>query len=119
LFALVLLLIAKALGGTATLPQHLAAVAMAAFPAVLSLLVFAPDLSAAIPIPSAASIKFIGRLLALIGIVWSAAILVKALSEAHRFGPWRSAGALALTGVAIAIGAPVLAALAASFLLAP
>lgn len=115
-FALALLVVAKSLGGRATLNQHLGAVALSAAPAVLFLFTYAPDLSDVLATPSAAAIHYTGRILALLGVIWCGALLLKAVGVAHGFGWWKSAGAVALTWVAMFIVAPLAVALATGFL---
>lgn len=120
LFALALMLVAKALGGSATLPQHLGAVALAAAPIVLATLDFAPaNLSGGMSVPIALAIRLFGRVLALIALVWAGVILIKSLSVAHGFSAWRSVAAIALTATLITVITPLAALLAASFVLRP
>ncbi len=95
--ALVGLLVAKLLGGRATVAQHLAAVLLAAGPAVLFFVAFIPIMRYVLPLPYSMAIHYFGRVLALIAIGWSGLILLKTLAVAHDFSFWRSAGALALT----------------------
>jgi hypothetical protein len=118
LFALVLLLVARVLGGSATLPQHLAAAALAAAPLVLSFIDFAPPLSSGIPVLVALAIQLIGRVLALIGLVWSFLILIRTLSVAHAFSLARAGWSIVLTAVVVLVVAPIAALLATGFLLA-
>ena len=116
LFALALLVVAKSLGGKATLNQHLGAVALSAAPAVFFLVVYAPDMSDVLLAPSAAALYYTGRLLALIGVLWCGALLLKAVSVAHGFGLWKSAGAIVLTWLAMYVVAPLAVVLATGFL---
>jgi hypothetical protein len=113
-FALVALLVTKLLGGRATVAQHLAAVALAAAPAVLLLVTFIPVMNYVAPLPYSIAIHYFGRTLALIALGWSALILLKTLAVAHDFSFWRSAGALVLTWLVIWVIIPAasLAALA-------
>ena len=87
LFVLALLLVAKSLGGRATLNQHLGAVALSAAPAILFLLVYAPDLGDVASAPTAAALHYTGRILALVGVVWCGAVsythLVYKRQDAH------------------------------------
>jgi len=112
--ALVGLLVAKLLGGRATLAQHLAAVALAAGPAVLFFVAFIPVMRYVLPLPYSMAIHYFGRVLALIALGWSGLILLKTLAVTHDFSFWRSAGALVLTWLVIWVIVPAasLAALA-------
>jgi hypothetical protein len=115
-FVLALLVVAKSVGGRATVNQHLGAVALSAAPAVLFLFVYAPDLSDVLLAPSAVAIHYTGRILALIGVLWCGALLLKAVGVAHGFGMWKSFGVALLTWVAMYVVAPLAVALAAGFL---
>lgn len=115
-FVLALLVVAKIVGGRATLNQHLGAVALSAAPAVLFLFVYAPDLSDVLLAPSAAAIHYTGRILALVGVLWCGALLLKAVGVAHGFGMWKSFGVALLTWVAMYVVAPLAVALATGFL---
>lgn len=116
LFVLVLMLVAKSLGGRATLNQHLGAVALSAAPAVLFIFAYAPEMSGAIAAPTAAAIHYTGRILALLGVIWCGALLLKAIGVAHGFGLWKSAGTVVLTWVVMYIIAPLAVVLATGFL---
>jgi len=117
LFALVLLLAAKSVGGRATLPQHLGAVALSAAPAIFFLAVYLPDLGDVVSLPMASAIHTTGRILALIGVVWCGVLLLKALSVAHGFGMWKSAGVALLAWIGMYVLAPLAVLLATTFLL--
>jgi hypothetical protein len=116
LFVLALLVVAKSVGGRATLNQHLGAVALSAAPAVLFLFVYAPDLSDVLLAPSAAAIHYTGRILALIGVIWCGVLLLKTVAVAHGFGMWKSFGVTLLTWVIMYVVAPLAVALATAFL---
>jgi hypothetical protein len=116
LFVLALLVVAKSLGGRATVNQHLAAAALAAAPAVLFLFTYAPNMNDVLPASSAAAIHYTGRILALIGVLWCGALLLKAVGVAHGFGMWKSAGAVLLTWIVMYAVMPLAAALATGFL---
>ena len=118
LFALVLLLAAKSIGGRATLPQHLGAVALSAAPAIFFLVAYIPDLGGVLSLPMASATHAAGRILALIGVVWCGVLLLKAISVAHGFSMWKSIGAVLLTGLVIYVVTPLAAILASAFLLA-
>ncbi|MBE2238658.1 MAG: hypothetical protein IAE81_12775 [Caldilineaceae bacterium] len=117
LFVLALMLVAKSLGGRATLNQHLGAVALSAAPAIFFLLAYAPDLSDVMSAPTAAALHYTGRILALVGVVWCGALLLKAVGVAHGFGLWKSVGVFALTWVVMYVVAPLAVVLATGFLM--
>jgi hypothetical protein len=106
LFALVLLVVSKLLGGSAPLPKHLAAVALASAPLVLLLGTYIPDMSSVLSIPLSGAILYFSRILAIVGLVWAALLLLRTVSVAHKMSLWRTAGALALTVVAIYVLVP-------------
>lgn len=106
-FALVLLLVAKSLGGRATLPQHLAGVALAAAPGVLWLGAYIPDMVPVLPVAMSGAVDIFANLLALIGLLWGAALLLKTVAVAHGFGMWKTAGAVVLTWLVINVVLPL------------
>lgn len=116
LFVLALLLVAKSVGGRATVNQHLGAVALSAAPSLLFLFAYAPDMSNVLSAPSAAALHYTGRILALIGVLWCGALLLKAVGVAHGFGMWKSIGVTLLTWVGLYIVTPLAVALATGFL---
>ncbi len=116
-FALALLLVAKSLGGKATLPQHIGAVALAAAPGVLWLGMYIPDMANVLGIPMGVAIHYFSNLLALIGLVWGAALLLRTVAIAHGFGLWKTFGAVLLTFVFIYVVLPLSVLAAGSFLL--
>lgn len=116
LFVLALLLVAKSVGGRATLNQHLGAVALSAAPSLLFFFAYAPDLSGLLAAPSAAALHYTGRILALLGVLWCGALLLKTIAVAHGFGLWKSIGVVLLTWVAIYLVTPLALALAVGFL---
>lgn len=115
-FVLVLLLVAKSMGGRATVNQHLGAVALSTAPAVLFLFGYAPDMGDVLSAPLAAALHYTGRILALLGVIWCGALLLKTLSVAHGFGMWKSVGVVLLTWVTIYIVTPLAIVLATGFL---
>lgn len=117
LFVLALLVVAKSVGGRATVHQHLGAVALSAAPAVLFLFAYAPDMADVLSAPSAAALHYTGRILALIGVIWCGALLLRAISVAHGFGMWKSVGVVLLTWVAMYIVTPLAVVLATGFLI--
>ena len=117
LFVLALLVVAKSVGGKATLSQHLGAVALSAAPAIFFLFAYAPDMSNVLPAPTAVAIHETGRILALIGVVWCGVLLLKTLSVAHGMGLWKSAGVVVLTWVALYVVLPLAMLFATGFLL--
>jgi hypothetical protein len=106
-FALMLLLVARSLGGRATLPQHLAAVALAAAPGVLWLGAYIPDMRPVLPVAMSGAIDTFANLLALIGLLWGAALLLKTVAVAHGFGMWKTAGTVVLTWLVINVVLPL------------
>lgn len=116
LFVLAWLLVAKSVGGRATVNQHLGAVALSAAPSILFLFAYTPDMSNVLTAPSAAALHTTGRILALIGVLWCGALLLKAVDVAHSFGMWKSIGVALLTWVTLYIVTPLAVALAAGFL---
>lgn len=116
LFILVLMLVAKALGGRATLPQHLAAAALATAPAFLLIGSFIPPLAAGMSLSLALAIHALGRVLGLIGIAWCVILLIKTIATAHGFTLWRSTGAIVLTVLGMFVLLPLLGLWVAGFL---
>lgn len=116
-FVLLLLLVARAIGGKATVGQHIAASALAVAPAVLLLGAYIPNLTGTIPVYYAVAVEAFGRILALVGIVWAGAILISMLSAVHGFGIWKSIGAVALTIAVLLIVVPLATFLASTYLL--
>ncbi len=110
--ALASILVAKLLGGRATLSQHLTAVLLASAPLVLLLPALIPNLSAVTTIATSAAITVFGRLIALFALAWAAIILIKGLSLYHEFSWERATLSLILTWLVITIVVPL-----ASFLL--
>ena len=117
LFVLVLLVVAKSVGGKATLPQHLGAVALSAAPAIFFLFTYAPDMSSVLSVPMTAAIHYTGRILALIGVTWCGVLLLKTISVAHGIGMWKSAGVVVLTWLTIYVLLPLATIFATGFLL--
>lgn len=115
--ALVGLLVAKLLGGRATLAQHLAAIALSAGPAVLFFVAFIPVMRYVLPLPYSMAIHYFGRVLALIALAWSGLILLKTLAVAHDFSFWKSAGVLVLTWLTLWVIVPVASLAALAFVL--
>lgn len=116
--ALVALLVAKLLGGKATIRQHLVAMSLAIAPAFLLVLIYwvsAP--LTGMTIITATVVRFLARVLALVGILWSVAILLKALAHAHEFSMWRAGGTLVLTYAVLYFLVPVTSFLAAAYFL--
>ena len=103
---LVLLVVARSFGGKATVGEHVGAAALAVAPAVLLLGAYIPDMTGTVSAPVAVAIATFGRVVALVGIVWCVAVLIKTMATAHNFGMWKSIGAVALTIVVIYVGRP-------------
>lgn len=112
---LVIFLVARGLGGKATIVEHLVLAALCAAPAFLLFFFYAGDLSSYIPVTTAYSIRIAARLTGLIGIVWAAVILIKGLAIAHEFSYGRAIAAVALAYIAVDIILPLVAAWALRF----
>ena len=117
LFVLALLVVAKSVGGRATLSQHLGAVALSAAPAILFLFAYAPDMNNVLPLPTATAIHYTGRIFGLIGVAWCGVLLLKTISVAHGMGMWKSAGVIVLTWLALYVLLPLATLFATGFLL--
>lgn len=117
LLALVAMLVAKMVGGRATLDQHLTAVLLASAPLVLLLPSFIPDLSTVIPITFAFGISLFSRIIAIIGFGWAALILTKGLALAHEFSWWRAIGIVLLSWLVLYVLLPAAGVLIGGYLL--
>jgi hypothetical protein len=106
--ALVSMIAAKLLGGKATLSQHLTAVLLASAPLVLLLPSLIPDLSSVTTIATAAAVTFVGRLIALVGLIWAGIILIKGVALAHEFSWERATGSLVFTWLLTYVLLPLL-----------
>ena len=106
--ALVSMIAANLLGGKATLRQHLTAVLLSSAPLVLLLLSLIPDTSPATTIATATAIALVGRLLALVGLIWAGIILIKGIALAHEFSWQRATGSLVLTWLIVYVLLPLL-----------
>lgn len=118
LFALALLVVAKLLGGRATLPKHLGAMALAAAPLVLLIGLYIPDLANVTTAAMAGAVHYYARILALIGLVWAGLILLRTMSVAHEISLWRTVGAIALTWVVLYVLLPLAGIFLTGYLLA-
>ena len=118
LFALALLVVTKLLGGRATLPKHLAAVALAAAPLVLLIGLYIPDLANVTTVPMAGAVHYYARILALIGLVWGGLLLLRTISLAHEISVWRTVGAIALTWAVLYVLLPLAGVFLTGYLLA-
>lgn len=117
LFALALLLVAKMLGGRAPLPKHLGAMMLAAAPLVLTLGLYIPSLEGVLSIPMAGAVHYYARILAVIGLLWAALLLLRTLSVAHEISLWRAAGAITLAWLALYVLLPLASVLFGGYLL--
>ena len=95
----VLLLTMKALGGAATLRQHIVGLLLTGAPLLLLFFTFVPNLEPALPSVYNSACGLFGRILAIIGVSWSALILLKAMSVMHGVSMWRVLAAMALTAL--------------------
>lgn len=117
--ALASMLVAKMLGGRATLSQHMTAVLLAAAPLVLLLFAFIPDLSPVTTIATSAAITLFGRLIALIALGWAVIILIKALALYHEISWERATWSLVITWVVTTLLAPIVITLLLGYLFRP
>lgn len=118
LFALALLVVTKLLGGRATLPKHLGAVALAAAPLVLLIGLYIPDMAGVTTLPMAGAIHYYARILALIGLIWAGLIMLRTISVAHEISVWRAVGAITLTWVVLYVLVPLAGLFLTGYLLA-
>jgi hypothetical protein len=118
LFALMLLVVTKLLGGRAPLPKHLAAMALAAAPLVLLFGTYIPDMTGVLSAPMATAIHYYGRILAITGLAWAGLILLRTISLAHEISMWRTAGAMALTWAVLHVLVPLAGVFLTGYLLA-
>ncbi len=116
-FALFLLVMAKLLGGTGTLRQHMIAVLLTSAPLFLLFFTYVPNVVPALPSSFNLAFDYFGRILALVGMAWAFLILLKSMSVTHEFGMWRSLGIVALTWSAIYVILPFLSFLAMGYIL--
>ena len=116
LMALVSMIATKLLGSKATLRQHLTAVLLASAPLVLLLPSLIPDTSPVTTIATATAIALVGRLLALIGLIWAGIILIKGIAVTHEFSWERATGSLVLTWLLVYVLLPLLSIFALSYL---
>ncbi len=114
---LVAMLVAKAVGGRATLGQHLTAVLLASAPLVLILPTFIPNLGSVIPLTFALGITLFSRILAIVGAGWAVLILIKGLALAHEFSWWRAIAVLLLSWLTIYALLPLAGVLIGGYLL--
>ena len=118
LFALALLVVTKLLGGRATLPKHLGAVALAAAPLVLLIGLYIPDLANVTTVAMAGAVHYYARILALIGLVWAGLLLLRTVSLAHEISVWRTFGAIAITWAVLYVLLPLAGIFLTGYLLA-
>ena len=112
------LLVARSLGGKASVREHLTASLLATAPAFLMVGLFIPAIASGAGIPMALAVHLFTRLLALIGVIWALILLVRTIATAHEFSNWRALGAMGLTAVMLVLVAPIALAAAGGFLLA-
>ncbi len=116
-FALALLAVVKLLGGRGTLRQHVVGVLLASAPLVLLFFTFVPNLTPTMSSALYEAFQIFGRTLALIGLLWALLVLLKSMSVTHEIGPWRSAGAIALTWVTLYVIVPIASLAALNYIL--
>lgn len=117
--ALTSILVAKLLGGRATLSQHMTAVLLASAPLVLLLPALIPNLSSVTTIASSAAISVFGRLIALIALGWAAIILIKGLALYHEFSWERATWSLIISWIVATLLVPIAGALLLGYLFRP
>ncbi|MFL7837257.1 MAG: YIP1 family protein [Candidatus Promineifilaceae bacterium] len=115
--ALLAMVIAKLLGGRATLSQHLTAVLLASAPLVLLLPSYIPYLGSIMPITFAYAIGMFGNIIALVGLAWAALILIQGMALAHEFSWARATGVLLLSWLALYVLLPLAGILIAGYIL--
>ncbi len=118
IIGLVLLLVARSLGGRGSVREHLTAMLLATAPAFLMVGLFIPAIVTGPDLPMALAVHLFARLLALIGVIWAFILLVRTIATAHEFSNWRALGAMGLTAVLLALVTPIVLAAAGGFLLA-
>ena len=101
-FMLLVMVIAKLWGGKGTLPQHLSLTALAVAPQVLAVLIFVPPTSV-----MGIALGILGRTFSLVAVIWSLAILLKAVSIAHEIELKKSALTLIGAFVVVYIALPI------------
>lgn len=116
-FGLLLLVVAKLIGRTGTVRQHLISVLIAGAPLFLLLFAYVPDVTPAMPLTFNLAFTLFGRILALAAAAWAMVILLKSLSVTHEFSIWRSLGAIVLTWVVIYAAFPVLTFLSVGYVM--
>ena len=116
-FGLLLLVVAKLIGGTGTVRQHIIALLLAAAPLFLLFFNYVPQVTPAMHISYNLAFPLFGRILAIVAVAWAVAILLKSLSVTHEFSMWRSLGAIVLTWVVIYVVFPVLSLLSVGYVL--
>ena len=84
-FALITLILVKTIGGTGTVAEHLNLMALGTAPYVLMIVAYMPDSG-----PYALATQPLGKMLALVALLWAGVILVKALTISHHISPWRA-----------------------------
>ena len=114
---LVAMLVAKLVGGRATLSQHLTAVLLASAPLVLLLPSYIPYLGSIMPITFSYGIALFGNIIALVGLAWAALILIKGMALAHEFSWARATGVLLLSWLALYVLLPLAGILIAGYIL--
>jgi hypothetical protein len=114
---LVAMLVAKLLGGRATLSQHLTAVLLSTAPLVLLLPSYIPYLGSVMPITFSYGIALFANIIALVGFAWAALILIKGLALAHEFSWARATAVLVLSWLAFYVLLPLAGILIGGFIL--
>lgn len=116
-FGLLLLVVAKLIGGTGSVRQHIIALLLTAAPLFLLFFTYVPDVTPAMSMSYNLAFPLFGRILAVLAVAWSAAILLKSMSVTHEFSLWRSLGAVGLTWLLIYVAFPVVSLWAVGYIL--
>jgi hypothetical protein len=116
-FGFLLLIVAKTLGGTGTLRQHLTGLLLVGAPLFLLFFNFVPNVTPALPLSFNLAFDLFGRVLTILAVIWAGLILLKSMSVTHEFSMWRSLGSIALTWALIYVIFPLISAFAFGYLL--
>jgi hypothetical protein len=116
-FGFLLLIVAKLLGGTGTLRQHLTGLLLVGAPLFLLFFNYVPNVAPAMPVSFNLAFDLFGRVLTIVAVAWAALILLKSMAVTHEFGMWRSLGAVALTWALIYVIFPLVSFFTLGYLL--
>jgi hypothetical protein len=111
-FTLLVLVIAKLWGGQGTLREHLSLAALAVAPQLLAVLTYVPPTSV-----MGIALGIFGQTLSLVAVIWSLAILLKAVAIAHEIELKKSALILIGAFVVLYIALPIALIMVPSYIL--